>query len=433
MVEVLTSAAILLVVAVATLALLDQSARQSGENRSRSIAAGLAQADQEELRQLPMSRLGGGYSARVTKRLGGIDYTVASSARWTRDATGDVTCTSGSGGVSYLRTTSTVTWPRMRARPVVVEGIITPGVRALSALTGALTVSLTRADGSGTRGIGVAAGGISGVTDETGCVVLAGVPTGSQNVTYSASGHVDRDGNASLSVPVSIAAQSMSEYQAAYDAAGAVEVQIKDEAGAASTWPSVSVEHAQRPAGTFRVNRPTATASLVPVPSLFPFTSPYNVYVGGCDGNDPTSYLASFAGSSVLAERGLTKAVDGTLRRVTITVTNASNAPVTSAGIAAYPETADARMTGCTERIARQVMSSPTGQYQLLLPAGVYRVCADLTSGSNRARVLTIIGGASTTDEPVITSPAGTTGAYAPRLTTALRTPTPTSGGQLCT
>ena len=117
---------------LATLSVIDKSQSTSSNNRSRDVAAQLAQTEQDVIRQMPISALAAGYNpGAVTKPVGGINYTVDSSAEWVQDSGGTVTC-STTGRVAYLRTTSSVTWPGMGSiKPVTADAIVDPGVAAL--------------------------------------------------------------------------------------------------------------------------------------------------------------------------------------------------------------------------------------------------------------------------------------------------------------
>ncbi len=152
LIEVMVSAVLLVILALSTLSVIDRSQATSSNNRSRDVAAQLAQSEQDVIRQMPITALAGGYhTVNVPTKVGEITYSVSSDADWVTDSGGAVTC-STSGRVAYLRSTSTVTWPGMGSiKPVTADAIVDPGVAALGANKGALTVLLTKADGTGTR------------------------------------------------------------------------------------------------------------------------------------------------------------------------------------------------------------------------------------------------------------------------------------------
>src|SRR4051812_20890528 len=93
LIEVMVSAVLVVVLALATLKLLDGAQRVSSNNRSRDVAAQLAQSAQDAIRQMPITALAGGYHpGPATQQVGGITYTIDSTADWVQDSGGPVTC-----------------------------------------------------------------------------------------------------------------------------------------------------------------------------------------------------------------------------------------------------------------------------------------------------------------------------------------------------
>jgi Tfp pilus assembly protein PilE len=88
LVETLISAAILVVVVIAVLASLDASAHTAAINRSRTVAASLAENDLERMRSLPAATLSTFTGEEVERTVGAAKYTVKSEAEWVHDASG---------------------------------------------------------------------------------------------------------------------------------------------------------------------------------------------------------------------------------------------------------------------------------------------------------------------------------------------------------
>jgi Tfp pilus assembly protein PilV len=251
LIEVMVSAVLLIILAIGTLQILDTSQAASSTNRSRDVAATLAQADQEAMRQLPLDSITGGYNpGPVTTAVGGINYTITSTGVWTRDAAGVVTCStapSTAGRGDYLTITSSVTWPGMAAtktKPVVFQSIVAPGVAALGANKGALAIKLKGANGTGVPGIGVASGVVSGTTDSDGCVVLNNLDAGDTTVNWNATGYVDPDGIQNVTKDETIGAGTTAQDNGAYDRAANVPLTFKDDTTptpANAKWWSFSV------------------------------------------------------------------------------------------------------------------------------------------------------------------------------------------------
>jgi Tfp pilus assembly protein PilV len=450
LVEVMVSAVLLVALALSTLAVLDRSQSTSSNNRSRAIASQLAQTEQDAIRQMPMSALAGGFNpGTIPKKVGEITYDVTSSAQWVQDSGGPVTCSTNTGRVEYLSTSTTVTWPGMGSiKPVVADGVVSPGVAALGANKGALTVLLSRADGTGTEGITVTVQGQSGVTDENGCAVIGNLDAGVQTLTYNTGGYVDENSKQPVSKPVTIGAGTIAQTTGFYDNPGTLAVTLaSDGQGGDGTWSGsegtvpggkVSIDHANR-----------AKPSVLPIDIdntatkrnasavLFPFDSPYKAYVGECSGNDPSNklYLGNSGAGGGLVTSGATTTATLTMRTATVTLTG-TGATTNPARVYFLPEKADGKsnvmnVTECTTKYGPWTTS--TGVLKVSLPTGVWRVCVNFrqsASSSNWAQRKTIVAGALTDDEPLIVTPASVTGDYAAQLGTKVGRPSSFSLGE---
>lgn len=445
LVEVMVSAVLLIILALSTLSVIDRAQSTSSNNRSRDVAAQLAQSEQDVIRQMPISALAGGYHpADAPKQIGQITYTVSSEADWVTDSGGAVTC-STSGRVAYLKSTSTVTWPGMGTiKPVTADAIVDPGVAALGPSKGALTVLLSKADGTGTPGITVTAGGVSSVTDENGCAVLANLDAGPQTLSYTAPGYVDKDANPSPSKPVTIGAGTIAQASGLYDSAGVINTTIVDDSTPAkvATWPFVAMDHAQRSTPTLFKTPIDATGSNASA-AVFPFSSSYKAFVGDCTGNDPSNTLYTNAGAAPGAQvnPGQTKSVTLTMRNMTLDLGAA--AEVTGATIMIAPETAAPAMApalpqaSCGGATTYTGLTSATGKLNIPVPYGVWRVCAYKKNSSySPARyyyVKTATPWNTGTNHAVVSTTPTTTGTYVPQLTTKLAaistSPLYTTGG----
>jgi type II secretory pathway pseudopilin PulG len=427
LIEVMVSATLLVILAIGTLSVLEQSVKSSSMNRSRGIASTLAQADQEHMRQLPLGSIAGGYHPLPqVKNVGGVNYTITSSGDWTRDASGAVTCSPlSTGRAEYLTITSKVTWPGMtdsKTKPVVIQSIVAPGVQAVGPNKGAVAIRLKQADGKGTQGIVVTSGAVAGTTDVDGCVVLANLDAGTHSVLWDANTYVDPDGDQKITKNVSIAAGATAQDGGSYDKAAFVDTSIVDNAAppatpAAAKWPTVSFSQS----GMQNGDRPMPSSdgkpsSKIRSKGLFPFTSAYGVYVGGCNGNDPFTYKDSFAGgASVLTSPASLSTATASMPLVTVKVIKSAGGTLdTGARIGVYPASAP-QMTGCTEGIppARTGYDAAkplgSGLYQFPLPYGRWNVCAD--DGSGKASVLQPLENTPTADStPAFSTVAGVAG-----------------------
>ncbi|HEV7492598.1 hypothetical protein [Baekduia sp.] len=425
LIEVMVSAVLLIVLSLSTLSVIDRAHSTSSNNRSRDVAAQIAQSEQDVLRQMPISSLAGGYhTVNVPRVVGNITYSVSSDADWVTDSGGAVTC-STTGRVAYLSSTTTVTWPGMgTVKPVTVDAIVDPGVAALGANKGALTVLLSGADGTGTEGITVTADGISSVTDENGCAVIANLDAGPQTLTYNTGGYVDKDAKQSVSKPVTVGAGTIAQATGFYDSAGQINATIVDDSTPAqpAKWVgSVAFDHAQRSTPTLFTATIDGTQSNAST-AVFPFASSYKAFVGNCTGNDPSNTLYTNAGAAPGAQvnPGQTKSVTVTMRKVTLNVGNGTDAAATK--VLVTPETTAPSMSpaapavGCT---GTYTVNNPaldgTGNIKFPLPYGVWRVCGSklMSNGQYQQKSSTAWGTSGSAAPFVVTTPT-TTGAYAP-------------------
>jgi Tfp pilus assembly protein PilV len=420
LIEVMVSAVLLIVLSLSTLKLIDQSQSTSSNNRSRDVAAQLAQSEQDVIRQMPISALAGGYHTEdVPKTVGKITYSVSSSADWVTDSGGAVTC-STSGRVAYLKSTSTVTWPGMGTiKPVTADAIVDPGVAALGANKGALTVLLSRADGTGTSGITVTAGGVSAVTDDNGCAVLANLDAGPQTLTYNTAGYVDKDSKPAVSKPVTIGAGTIAQASGLYDVAGKIHVDLVDDGqGGVASWSQVFFDHAQRTTPTlFKANTDTPAQKSLDV-SVFPFSSPYKAYVGDCTGNDPSVYGATAGGAQV--NSGQTQTVSLTMRTVTVKVSAAAVPGLKSTAYVA-PDRSVTPMSSCmTTPLSASYTGGGTHTFTFAVPYGVWKVCGNYQYSGGASNGKWTKGGPTS----LIVTPPGTAAPYAPSTSATYTMPT---------
>src|SRR5204862_1310501 len=124
LIEVLVSAALLVVVAGGVLAGIEGPSRISGQNERRSQATDLAQQDQERLRSMSFNSLVG-YTATTPVTVGTITYSRYSSAIWIHDDNDPDSCNTQSNNNQgdYLKITSRVTPPN-GGTPVQLDSLM---------------------------------------------------------------------------------------------------------------------------------------------------------------------------------------------------------------------------------------------------------------------------------------------------------------------
>jgi type II secretory pathway pseudopilin PulG len=326
--EVIVSAAVLALVAVAVLAGIDGAQSSTGREKARSVAANLAEQDQERLRSLQVDSLAD-YSETRNVNVDGSDFTIVSTGTWVRDDTGGtVSCQNNSKQADYLQITSTVTNSSVgtRTAPVVVKSLSAPSV-AYSTTRGSLAVQVNNRDGVGVAGLVVNIDGPtsdSTTTNDTGCAVFQYIPVGNYNITLNRPGWVDHFGTTVSVGNQDVTAGTLNVQKMDYDqAATAVATIGTYKPGSTSTAtanliPStafkVSATDSEEPGllRTFASSPSTTAAGTLNLTSLFPFKTEYGVYTGGCPEADPTNYDADYFPSytgSVLTDPGQTDAV----------------------------------------------------------------------------------------------------------------------------
>ena len=116
--EVMISAAVLVLVVLGVFAALDASTSTAGANKARTVAATLAEKDQERMRAMRTTDIDAMNTAPYDVTVGNVPYHVESEAEWIYDASGaEVSCGLATGQASYMRITTTVTSRRAGNRP----------------------------------------------------------------------------------------------------------------------------------------------------------------------------------------------------------------------------------------------------------------------------------------------------------------------------
>jgi Tfp pilus assembly protein PilV len=294
--EAVVSAMVVVIVAGGVVTAMGTAARTTAEERHRSVAHGLAQADLARMRSLRISDLSNLNQTGTTTQDGTV-YTIASRGQFVTDATGTASCQEGIASADYILISSTVSWPSMGSRPpVAASSIVAPPNGSISANSGALAVSVEDSQNAGIAGVGVNGTGpatFSGTTGAEGCVVFGNLPAGNYTLTLSGVGDelVDKDGNAPQPQTVSVVGESTNTVVFQGDFPGSIAVsfatKVGDELVASSADSVVAFNSGMTQAKTFG-NLPEGTRTpSITASGLFPFSSSYSVYAGTCAGDNP--------------------------------------------------------------------------------------------------------------------------------------------------
>jgi len=304
LIEALIGAVVLIVIALATLGAIDRAQKTSAFAKDKSVAAALAEQDQARLRGLPadsLSNYATNHTSSRTVTINGLNYTVASTVNWIRDATGaTLSCTNNSNQADYLQLTSTVSGNAIQ--PVTITSLSSPPL-SYSSSRGTLVVQVN--DGAtpaaAVQGVGVTIAGpvdMSGTTNALGCAVFSFVPAGSYDVGIAKTGYVDYGGTANPHQNKTVAGASLTTATFIFDAAGSIPVNFETDVGPSTPVLSPSrgynatASNTLVPGNQLRssgdTNPPVPTITLT---NLFPFRTVYNTWAGKCAAANPKTAI----------------------------------------------------------------------------------------------------------------------------------------------
>jgi len=456
-VEVMVSAIIVVIISLSTFAALDAAGRTADRNKSRSVAASLAQDDLERLRSVKITELAAlGASAQTVGPcaaaegarcrevpVDGEKYYVRSKGEYLAGTAGSDNCASDDEAPKFLKITSIVSWDSMgTAQPVTSNSL-----RATPSGTigdfGSLAVDINGRTGSGQAAIPVtitpdataaANGGVTTTapTNDKGCVLFGYIATGRYTVSFSKDGYVlaQNPNAASVSETAVVAADSIASKSYQYDQAGRATVNYRtSSAFGTSTWTgnalgtgfTISQAQLGTPPTKIVNNSALNTASSGFV--NFPFTAPYQAWAGVCASNEPPALLPPVTGvDSLTIPPGGTGTATVREFRVRVQVqrrTSTSTSSTTNYGYLANDTKALVKFTpttpGCTDTVnatwvsntgsaTAGTVTSSYSTWEAVVPWGSYTVCAQFTNTtSNRAKVTATPVG------PSASTPAGTT------------------------
>jgi hypothetical protein len=400
----MVGAVVLSIAAVGLLNGLDGAQGTAAKNKARSVAAALAEQDQERLRAMEVKTLVAtlaGKSSTRTVTVRGVDYTVTSSAAWAVDNGGPISCASNSKTASNLRIVSAVT--SNATKGVVDEaGLVTPPAGTYAPGEGRAVVKVLDRDSVPIAGATVNLTGTasaSGSTNSLGCAVFPFLPAGSYTAAVSGLGLVDWQGNAPATKATSVTAGASTTTSFEVDDSADIRANFDTivngttvTANVKSQW--LTVLNSKLTVGSEVVEAsPTGTPNtLVTASPLFPFLDGYGVYAGKCTANNPAS--APTSNPALLQTYPTSPGAIVTTPRVRVPAINVRVVQVdgtsTLANATIVVKSNDA---GCTTTYPNQLSNSttatapltPAGMPQPGFPYGTYKLCAQATvSGQMR-------------------------------------------------
>jgi hypothetical protein len=299
--EVVISAAVLLLVVLGVMAALDAVAGTAGANKARTVAAVLAEKDQEELRSLKtadLNQLESLIPGPRTVTVDGVPYTITSDAQLVTDAGGeDISCALDDGEGSFVRITSTVKSPMTGAKvkPVTISSIVAPEPGS-----GTLVAMVKNAKDEPVVNMPVQATLTDGPsksvrTNDGGCAVFGAMESGSYTVQVDQLNWVDPDGNQEVTKTATVSSGTLTTVEFLYDLGATLTVEVATTPATTVTPPPAQYDdsygiiagHNGISTG-FRSFPQASAVQTHTLRGLFPFhEDAYTIYSGTCTDADP--------------------------------------------------------------------------------------------------------------------------------------------------
>jgi hypothetical protein len=397
--EVVVSAAVLILVVLGIFAGLDAVAGTAGANKARTVAATLAEKDQEALRSLmtvDLNRIRSVIPGPRDVEVDGVPYTIESDAQLVTDTSGeDISCSLDTGEGSFIRITSKVTSPMTGAKvkPVVISSIVAPEPGS-----GALVAKVVDARDNAVKNMPVQAIGpetITKTTNDAGCAVFGAVTAGSYQVKVNQNGWVDPEGDQEVIKTATVSAGTLTTVDFVYDIAASLTVNIQSLYGGppavlnTDNSYGVIAAHTGILTGFRQWTAATATTPLS-LTRLFPFEDPYKIFSGRCMDQDPTGFQENYFDVYTAAAPTLTPGQIATITvleppvNLNATFTQSS----TNSHVYAYP-----RNGTCGDPVQYDMGTVSGGQAtRRALPFGTYDICVQFTRSSGAIWRRTITG-----------------------------------------
>jgi type II secretory pathway pseudopilin PulG len=424
LIEVIVSAAVLALIALAVLSGIDASAGSSAREKARAVAASLAEKDQEAMRSMNVDQLLAMSAAARPLTVDGVTYSITSKAEWiTDDQGGTPACGKNSNRSQYMHITTTVTsaivgggaTARWRVPAVKIDSLVSPSV-AYSQTHGALGVQIVDRNDAPVAGIAVSASGASVLasqtTDSHGCVVWNAVPIGTYTISLNRAGWGTTDGKPmppTLTRQQTVSPNTVSFVNLKLDELLTAKVNVYTHTPGQTFSSSPKMASAARTVSDVSalsgdgIKRSWAGgSSVVTADNLFPFPkTSYSFFTGACDYESPFNRVTNYSNPSAVLIADPTKVLNATVYQppVNIRVTRAyqNNAQPAAGNVKVYftpivPSTSDcadesqyvytiATWSAAPGGNTAGWVSQTSGVFDPGLPFGTYSVCLqDLVS-----------------------------------------------------
>ncbi len=397
LIEVIVSAALILVIATGVVTGLTVFGHESALQRQHSQADALAQLAETQLRGEQLSQLeslvAAGSTALPSVTQDGTVYSITNTANYVAAGGTNASCTSSSAGhADYIKTTTTVTWgssDQLTLNPTSEHTVVEEGLIAAAAGS-SLVAQVLDENSSPVSGITIDVVGtdpnttgtnVSATTDSNGCAVFYGLTVGAYTITATGptgSNYIDPTGNSSPTLDETLLSGQTTNANFTMARAGSITANFADLAANGTQTPVSS--YGGNGSIAWMLSNPnmgpptTVAQSALTASTLFPFTSQYSGYAGSCSSDDlaPTSVTLQ-PNTSATPALVLPMIYLATLTNPQTSTTTSTLAAIrlTNTGTGcngAYPAQA-ANLTNSLSTTATTTESEP-------LPAGVYSACA---------------------------------------------------------
>jgi len=405
LIEVLVSAAVVVLASAGVVTVLQTTIRAQTEERHGSEAYALAQEDQARLSSTRLATLNHLDETR-TVTLNQTKFQIRSTGVFVNDNTSIPSCGEGTSSADYVQITSTVTWPRMRtSEKAEIESILSPSNGSLDPNNGTLAVSVTNQLQTPMPNVSITGGSgvINSLTDAAGCAVFPDLPGGNYTVVANAeaAGLVNKDGKGSEQKVAPVIGGDTKTIGFEFDRPGTIPVQFKYRVGSSAEFKPASADSVVVYNSGMTAAKPIWTASgareaTVNATPLFPFSSAYTLYAGSCASNNPDPEGKNPGGAAamanVVAPAGAA-AVPATIQLPALelivkkTGVALSGAKVTITDKTCKDAQSNLAKRTYTSNATGLPSNGPTGLPELGLPWGEYDICVSANiSGTNRRK-----------------------------------------------
>lgn len=296
LIEVVISAVLVAIIAVATLTGFDAAGRATADERQHNEATLLAGQDQEELRGMNVTELGRlGTVTKTTEAIDGTKYQITSEAHFVSAAKEAFACESTGANADYLQTTSKVTWPALGTREAVSQSSIVAVPTSTSLLVNVHNQANETVEGASVKVTGKTTGTtVEQLTPASGCVIFGALSDTEVGITGTKTGWINEKLESEPpATEAQLSTTSLVSKTFVIANPGALLVEFESAGSTAGVQgDTVYVAHTGAPEKT--LGTAGTYSSTISVQGLWPYQtpgsppgeSPYTVYAG-CKGLDP--------------------------------------------------------------------------------------------------------------------------------------------------